>query len=64
VENYLLADRVAPERLRSIGYGERDPVAPNLTPEGRTLNRRVEILIIPITADRLAEHAAAEPAVI
>lgn len=57
VENYLLADQVAPARLRSIGYGERDPVAPNTTAEGRALNRRVAITIIPVTADRVAERA-------
>jgi outer membrane protein OmpA-like peptidoglycan-associated protein len=54
VESYLLADQVAPQRLRSVGYGERNPAVPNTTEEGRTLNRRVEITIIPVTADSVA----------
>ena len=29
------------------GYGERNPVAPNDSPEGRALNRRVEFTIMP-----------------
>lgn len=48
VESYLLADSVAPQRLSSIGYGEDDPIASNDSDYGRTLNRRVEITIIPV----------------
>jgi outer membrane protein OmpA-like peptidoglycan-associated protein len=48
VESYLLADAVAPQRLSSIGYGEDYPVSSNATEYGRTLNRRVEITIIPV----------------
>jgi len=48
VESYLLSDAVAPQRLSSIGYGEDDPIASNATNYGRTLNRRVEITIIPV----------------
>jgi outer membrane protein OmpA-like peptidoglycan-associated protein len=54
VENYLLADQVSPVRLRSIGYGEDRPIASNATESGRTLNRRVEITIIPVTEDAVA----------
>lgn len=54
VESYLLADQVAPQRLRSVGYGERSPAVPNTTAEARTLNRRVEITIIPVTTDSVA----------
>ncbi|MCU9849157.1 OmpA family protein [Defluviimonas sp. WL0024] len=38
---------VAPGRIAAFGQGENQPVASNLTPEGRAQNRRVEILIIP-----------------
>ena len=38
---------ISPERLSAIGYGEYHPVASNDTREGRQLNRRVEIVILP-----------------
>jgi len=33
--------------LHAAGYGEIDPVAANDTPDGRTQNRRVELVLIP-----------------
>ncbi len=39
---------VAASRLSIIGAGEDQPVASNLTPEGRAQNRRVEIIIRPM----------------
>ena len=36
---------VRPERLVAIGYGEHRPVAENATPEGRSRNRRVVVVI-------------------
>ncbi|MEW5758571.1 MAG: OmpA family protein [Candidatus Omnitrophota bacterium] len=48
VVHYLIdAQGVRPDRLRAIGYGEFHPVASNDTKEGRQLNRRVEIVILP-----------------
>ncbi len=38
---------IAPERLSAIGYGEFQPVATNDSKEGRQLNRRVEIVVLP-----------------
>lgn len=35
-------------RLRPVGRGENEPRASNATPEGRQLNRRVEIIIEPV----------------
>jgi len=35
-----------PERISSEGYGETKPLASNDTKEGRTKNRRIEILIV------------------
>lgn len=51
VAGVLLEEGVAPFRVRSFGRGEDQPVATNLTPEGRALNRRVEVIIRPM-ADR------------
>jgi outer membrane protein OmpA-like peptidoglycan-associated protein len=46
----LLVDRgVAPARISTVGYGEARPVATNDTPEGRQMNRRVEIRVNPNT---------------
>jgi len=43
VRNYLVDQGVSGTRISSIGYGETRPKATNDTPEGRQLNRRVEI---------------------
>jgi OOP family OmpA-OmpF porin len=32
-------------RITAIGYGDTRPIADNKTPEGRAMNRRVEIEI-------------------
>lgn len=42
----LLARGIAAERITTRGFGKRDPVASNDTPEGRQLNRRVEVVIL------------------
>ncbi|MFT5869648.1 MAG: outer membrane protein OmpA-like peptidoglycan-associated protein [Paracoccaceae bacterium] len=47
VAGVLLEAGVANFRVRSYGRGENEPVATNLTPEGRQQNRRVEIIIRP-----------------
>lgn len=46
---HYLVDRkgISPDRISAIGYGEYRPVAANDTREGRQLNRRVEIVILP-----------------
>ncbi|HNR30058.1 MAG TPA: OmpA family protein [Candidatus Hydrogenedentes bacterium] len=38
---------VAPARMRTQGFGESQPAAPNDTPANRQLNRRVEIKALP-----------------
>lgn len=47
VASILRAEGVSPGRLQAIGRGEDAPIASNLTPEGRALNRRVDIVIQP-----------------
>jgi len=46
VMDYIISRGVSPSRIRSEGYGETKPVAPNDTPENRQLNRRVEFTIL------------------
>ncbi len=43
VISYLTARGIARHRLKAKPYGERHPVASNATPQGRQLNRRVEL---------------------
>lgn len=48
VSRILVEAGTDPYRVRSVGRGENEPVASNLSPEGRAQNRRVEIIIRPI----------------
>lgn len=43
VRNYLVAHGIAPDRIETEGYGKSRPIASNDTPEGRSINRRVEL---------------------
>mgnify|MGYP000312532884 CR=1 FL=1 len=45
VEHYMIWNDVDASRMEAIGYGELHPVADNSTPQGRQLNRRVDILV-------------------
>jgi len=49
VRAMLLAQfpEIAPERVASEGLGYFAPVASNATPEGREMNRRVEVILVP-----------------
>ena len=46
VAKYLVNHGVKPEQIRSMGYGETQPVASNETPEGRKDNRRIEFRVL------------------
>ena len=47
VAGILISEGVTSGRIQSIGRGDSQPVATNLTAEGRQQNRRVEIVILP-----------------
>jgi len=48
VQQYLLANTpISPASLTALGYGESGPVANNETEEGRTRNRRIDVVIYP-----------------
>jgi chemotaxis protein MotB len=45
VVRYLQENGVDPSRLAGAGYGQYQPIAPNDSPEGRSQNRRIEIVL-------------------
>jgi OOP family OmpA-OmpF porin len=48
VRKYLLANKTLPEgKIVAVGYGSKRPLASNETPEGRAINRRIDIIISP-----------------
>ena len=54
--NYLVSRGVERERLRATGRGESEPIDSNATAEGRSLNRRVEVVIV--AGDELKREVA------
>lgn len=61
VVNHLIAQGVNPQRLRQEGRGESEPIASNDTAEGRTRNRRVDVVIKPVVEGRENEAATPPP---
>lgn len=51
VANYLSARGVQPARIATQGFGSSQPVGSNSTESGKAANRRVEIKIVPVTAN-------------
>jgi outer membrane protein OmpA-like peptidoglycan-associated protein len=47
-KNYLVSRGISADRIRTDAKGEREPIAPNNTKEGRAQNRRVEITLRPL----------------
>ncbi len=46
VRSFALSNGISAARLSTIGKGESEPIAENETESGKTLNRRVEIVIV------------------
>lgn len=45
VANFLVDQGVDPARIKTVGYGDTRPIAPNDTPENRAKNRRIEFTV-------------------
>jgi outer membrane protein OmpA-like peptidoglycan-associated protein len=50
VRDYLVTRGMASDRITSQGFGLNNPIADNSTAEGRANNRRVEIVVQPVSA--------------
>jgi outer membrane protein OmpA-like peptidoglycan-associated protein len=46
VRDLIVKGGVAADRLEAVGKGEDEPISPNVTPEGRANNRRIEFHVI------------------
>jgi chemotaxis protein MotB len=49
VARELISDGVSPARVGATGFGAERPLEPNDTAEGRARNRRIEIVLIPVS---------------
>ncbi|MEI8350126.1 MAG: OmpA family protein [Candidatus Omnitrophota bacterium] len=63
VLRYLESKGVHSQRLSASGYGEFHPVSSNDTVQGRRLNRRVEIVILPKTVKKVDKKSIADEGV-
>ncbi|MGO9637530.1 MAG: OmpA family protein, partial [Terracidiphilus sp.] len=57
---FLDMKAIPPERLSAAGYAEFHPVASNDTAEGRSENRRVDLVVLPRTKINLSAPGAAD----
>ena len=55
VVRLFIDNGVAAERLSAVGYGSNRPVSGNDTPEGRSRNRRVTVMILAETPGKVVE---------
>lgn len=58
VLHYFEDNGISPQKISATGFGEYSPVESNDTPEGRQLNRRVEIVIVPIHQKRVRSKSS------
>lgn len=61
VVRVLVDEGISGARLAAVGYAEFRPLAPNDTPEGRSRNRRVTVMILAEDPDRGREHPPGAP---
>jgi chemotaxis protein MotB len=61
VVRFLQAEGVDPRRLAAAGYSEFDALADNDSNDGRALNRRIEVVVMP-RIDELPQIDISEPA--
>lgn len=47
VVSFMIKSGMEPQRLSAAGFADTDPVASNETPEGKALNRRIEVELLP-----------------
>jgi chemotaxis protein MotB len=57
VVKFLQSEGMDPKRLSATGFSEFDPIGNNNTPEGRAMNRRIEIVVMP----KISELPPIEP---
>ena len=49
VGQYFMAQGIDRMRIMTLGYGESRPIADNTTEQGKQINRRVELTLVPLT---------------
>ncbi len=49
VGRFLISEGISPARVATYGYGPDYPVASNESSQGRAMNRRVELTLMPVT---------------
>lgn len=57
---FIEEDNIVPVRLSAAGYAQYHPIASNLTEQGRSRNRRVDIIVLP-TSEPAAVRQLAKP---
>ena len=61
IKLFITKYAIAPDRLSASGYGEYYPVASNNTAEGRSMNRRVDLVILNSNAEPATPAVAGGP---